>query len=79
MDQTEKRLMELKEEIQKVKDEKNISQGKLQASMERLKTEFKVESLDEAIALRETLQTEIEERNLKITKDLREVEKELKL
>ena len=66
MEKLEKRLMDLKDKIERTKTEFSRAEGALQQLHERLEKEFGVKSEEEAIALLSSLQKQEDALNEKI-------------
>lgn len=68
------RLLQLKADIEADEAEKNRKQGELDGILERLKTEFKLETLDEATAYLKKEQASIEKEEKALEKLVAEIE-----
>ena len=66
MEKLEKRLMDLKDKIERTKTEFSRAEGALQQLHERLEREFGVKSEEEAVALLSSLQKQEDALNEKI-------------
>jgi hypothetical protein len=74
MDNTAKRLMEMKKDIADKKVEKNRLEGKVQSLMARLKKEYKCDTIDEAGEKLDELEKELKKKKIKLKNGIEKLE-----
>jgi predicted transcriptional regulator len=73
-DQLGRRLLQIKEELEKKKSQRSESQGELKSLMRRLKEEFGVDTMEQAYRIQEKRAAELEELEQSTQEKIQELE-----